>query len=79
MPRVAAEGGEGVWVVFSDAIGDAFELLGHVPHVVVVAASHDQGQGDIPTHQDCDCQADQRGLELASEQSFTKDHCRGPV
>ena len=62
-------------VFFADALGDGFELFGHSPHGVVVAA-RDHGRAlDVATYQDSCCQQDQPGLDIAA---YVTLHCLHP-
>lgn len=60
-------GGLGLGVILADAPGDGFELFGHAPHVVVVAAGHDCRALYITIDQDLCSQQDQPGLGLAAK------------
>ena len=62
--------GEGLRVVLADALGDVFELLGHAPHVVVVATGYHRGALDVSAYQDLRFQQDQPSLNLTAEESF---------
>ncbi|MNI57504.1 hypothetical protein D3C73_1125700 [compost metagenome] len=57
-------------VPFADALGDGFELLGHAPHVDVVAARYDSCALHVAVDQDLRCQQDKPGFEFAADETL---------
>lgn len=55
-------------VFVADALGDGFELLGHVVHVIVVAAGDDWGAGHVAAAQYLGGQQDRPRFELAAKE-----------
>jgi len=65
--------GKGLGVLAFDAIGDGFELLGHVAHVVVVAARDHAGPLDVASGEQPCCQNDQRHFESPPDEAGSRD------
>lgn len=59
--------GKGLRVLALDAVGDAFQLFGHVAHVVVVAAGDDAGALDVARGNDSGGQQDQTCFESSAK------------
>jgi len=57
------EFGDVLWVLAFNAIGDAFELFRHVPHVVVIAAGDDARSPNVATVDDPGCLKGDCGFE----------------
>ena len=62
--------GEGLRVFLVDAFGNGFELFGHRPLGVVVAAGYHGSSLNVAVYQDLRCQQDQPGLDVAAQKSF---------
>ena len=67
--------GEGLRVFFADALGDGFELFGHGPHGVIVAARDHCRALDVATYQDFCCQQDQPCFDITAYETL---HCLHP-